>query len=191
MEFLYSLDVLVQKFVAVCVKFFSVVFFSLLAVLNIVMLFTGFFEYGEGLAELDTVELFGCMLFVALSWRFFRRGRNAGCTRWPLLLRYCRIMAFNFLLISSVYAIVFTSLLYERGSITVAYLTSFDDQSLLLEMFIVLLLLYCLAPIPSLKTVVTKAEQENGLFEPDNVVTTTNEIPIQTHVDIQTQGGAV
>ena len=153
MRFLAILDTYLQRLIHWILQKVGVILSILIAILCIAMFIIGPFEYNEGLFDIDVFEIVSIIVFLGLTWRFFKKGHIAGLTKWKIVKDYCFLLTFTSLISSAVMGIWLYIELDHSGILTSAHFESIDNINTFIDLVFTAIMLYAFSPLP-LKTVI-------------------------------------
>jgi hypothetical protein len=158
MTVISKIDLFFTNVVAWLIYKIGFVLVALLGILSIVSVPVSFLEYAEGFADLDFLEISLIALFFIMIWRFVKKSRIAGLSRWSTTKKLFLVLATGLLFPFLVEALFLFYLLNDQGNLTVAYLVSHDDFISFFCTILIIVLLYGLVP-SAIRSRVSTADQ--------------------------------
>ena len=155
MGFIGTLDTCLQQTIQWLLKKIGVILSIIIAILCIAMFIVGPFEYDEGLFDIDIFEIVSTIVFLGLTYRFFKKGRIAGLTKWKIVKDYSFLLTSTLLIFLSITGLWLYIELEDSGTLSVAYVKSIDDISTFFDLTFTVVMLYVFSPL-SPRTVVKK-----------------------------------
>jgi membrane protease YdiL (CAAX protease family) len=125
---------------------------GLIALATLFALTTAPFEYSISPDDLAMADLVSLGLIILVVWRFFRRGRQSGCSRWALVKRFAFALTYTTLLCLGVLAAFFsaTYLDPELTDGSLALSGGYDDLLTYSLTGLFIAVVYGATPLPSL-----------------------------------------
>ncbi|PSU62315.1 hypothetical protein, partial [Photobacterium phosphoreum] len=108
----------------------ATIFSILIALSFIALFFTEPFEYDDGLFDVDRFEIISIILFVILTWRFFKKAKVYEFKICYSIKRYDLILTLNTLISLAIMGFILIIKLDQTGTLTMSFLDEINDNSL-------------------------------------------------------------
>lgn len=108
----------------------------------------GPFEGKFSFDELDNFEILGFIAFIFVTVRFFKRGNEVGLSVWFRLKRYVQVSAIVAAIYATIYYLIISILVIDRGEVTLSDLNTNSDFQYFSFCLLYLISLYTFAPLP-------------------------------------------
>ncbi|WP_076543072.1 hypothetical protein [Shewanella sp. UCD-KL21] len=160
MTFFSKVDLFFTRVVAWLIHMVGYAFIALIGMTSIVLFPFSFFEYSEGLADLDLLEISLIALFFGALWRFVKKTRDCGESYWAATKKICILLTLASLFLGFIEYCFFYFLLQEQGNLTFAYFENSNDWILLFNSVVLIVTLYGLVP--------TETQRQVGITDDEN-----------------------
>ncbi|SMY33218.1 hypothetical protein [Photobacterium andalusiense] len=177
MRFITIADTYLQQIIHWCLKKVATIFSILIALSFIALFFTEPFEYDDGLFDVDRFEIISIILFVILTWRFFKKATVYEFKTWYSIKRYSLILTLNTLISLAIMGGILIIKLDQTGTLTMSFLDEINDISLFFWFISIFITIYSFTPLP--KTTITACHKKSNTQDKkssiENINITTNE----------------
>ncbi|OBU32035.1 hypothetical protein [Photobacterium kishitanii] len=163
MRFITIADTYLQRIIHWCLKKVATIFSILTALSFITLFFTEPFEYDDGLFDVDRFEIISIILFVILTWRFFKKAKVYEFKIWYSIKRYALILTLNTLISLAIMGFILIIKLDQAGTLTMSFLDKINDISLFFWFISIFITIYSFTPIP--KTTITAHHKKSNKKE--------------------------
>ena len=181
MRYITIADTYLQRIIHWCLKKVATIFSILIALSFIALFFTEPFEYDDGLFDVDRFEIISIILFVILTWRFFKKAKVYEFKIWYSIKRYALILTLNTLISLAIMGFILIIKLDQTGTLTMSFLDEINDISLFFWFISIFITIYSFTPLPKVtitacQTKSNKKENPQNKKSPiENTKITTNE----------------
>ncbi|MCD9540608.1 hypothetical protein GLP22_05200 [Photobacterium carnosum] len=159
MRFITIADTYLQRIIHWCLKKVATIFSILIALSFIALFFTEPFEYDDGLFDIDKFEILSIVLFVILTWRFFKKARISELKIWYSIKRYALILTLNTLIPLAIIGFILIIKLDQTGTLTMSFLDDINDISLFIWFISIFISIYSFSPIPEITIIKDRKKQ--------------------------------
>ena len=171
MRYITIADTYLQRIIHWCLKKVATIF-SILIALSFIALFFEPFEYDDGLFDVDRFEIISIILFVILTWRFFKKAKVYKFKIWYSIKRYALILTLNTLISLAIMGFILIIKLDQTGTLTMSFLDEINDISLFFWFISIFITIYSFTPLP--KTTITACHKKSNTQDKKSPIENTN-----------------
>ena len=172
MRYITIADTYLQRIIHWCLKKVATIFSILIALSFIALFFTEPFEYDDGLFDVDRFEIISIILFVILTWRFFKKAKVYEFKIWYSIKRYALILTLNTLISLAIMGFILIIKLDQTGTLTMSFLDKINDISLFFWFISIFITIYSFTPLP--KTTITACHKKSNTQDKKSPIENTN-----------------